>query len=376
MKIESAKQWVIEKGENAVKDDRLSQRKQLILQAIVDAHIACGEPVGSKLLAENKQLACSSATIRNEMAELESLGYLEQPHTSAGRVPSELGYRFYVDSLLERYQMTTHEIECLNLSLQSKMTELDRIFGEASRLAATMTNYAGIAARHKTGGVRISRFETVYIDEYHFVLVMVFGGDLVRSKTVHLSFGIERHELERLNEALNARLTHRTCDEVALSAVFDIESLLGRAAPVVSPLIKIIYETISEVNEGELQVDGVDRLLSYPEYANLTEFRSILGVLDRKTPILDVIASAADEDIGVYIGSENTVDVMSNSTLIFKKIRRDGQVIGTIGVIGPCRMDYSKVIETLNHLADGISRALADGAAPHNLLKGPDKDNG
>lgn len=359
-----------------MKDDRLSARKQLILQAIVDAHIARGEPVGSRLLAENKQLMCSSATIRNEMAELELLGYLEQPHTSAGRVPSELGYRFYVDSLLQRYRMTTNEIEQLNLSLQSKMTELDRIFAEASRLAAAMTNYAAITARPKTSGVRIKRFETVYIDNCHFVLVMLFENGLIQSKTVRSVLSISAEELHTLCLALNTHMTNFSYDEIALSVIFDIEQEMGRAASVVSPLVKVVYETMRELNDGELQVEGVDHLLEYPEYSNMENFRNILGVLDKKSPLLDMISSAPDEDIAVYIGSENAVDVMNNSTLIFKQIRQDGQVLGTIGIIGPRRMDYSKVIETLNHLAGGISRALIDGTPSQNLLKGTNEDNG
>ncbi len=359
-----------------VKDNGLSARKQLILRAIVDAHIACGEPVGSKSLAENEQLACSSATIRNEMAELEAMGYLEQPHTSAGRVPSELGYRFYVDSLLQRYRMTTHEIERLNISLQSKMTELDRIFEEASRMAASMTNYAGIAARPRSDGARIRRFETVFLDSYSFVLIMLFGTGVVRNKTVRLAFGIREDELRRLTEALNLLIANRTGTEIALSVVFDIERMMGRAAPIVSPLVKIIYETLGEVDGGELQVEGVDHLLEYPEYADVSRFRDILGVLEKKAPLIEMMSATTDEDIGVYIGSENAVDVMNGSTLIFKHIKKDGELLGTIGVIGPRRMDYSKVIETLNRLAGGISQALSDGSVTQNLLKEPEENHG
>ena len=135
----------------------LSERKRFILQAIVESHIRYGEPVGSKYLAENQQLTCSSATIRNEMAELESMGYLEQPHTSAGRVPSELGYRFYVNSLLQQYRMTAGEIEAINTSLQTKLAEMDQLLSEASRIAASVTNYPGIAVKHRRTEATISR---------------------------------------------------------------------------------------------------------------------------------------------------------------------------------------------------------------------------
>ena len=145
--------------------DELSERKRLILNAIIEAHIEGGEPVGSKFLVQNKQIACSSATIRNEMAELEELGYLEQPHTSAGRVPSELGYRFYVDQLARSYAVTTHEIEEINRLLKVKMTEIDQILSTASKVASVLTNYTGIAVKQKSSQLSIKRFEGFIADD-------------------------------------------------------------------------------------------------------------------------------------------------------------------------------------------------------------------
>ena len=151
----------------------LSERKKQILKAIVDAHIEGGEPVGSKYILQSKHINCSSATIRNEMAELEEMGYLEQPHASAGRVPSELGYRFYVDALIERYAMTTNEIAQINALLKAKMGELDQILLAASNLASTMTNYTGIAIKPKLHSVSVEKFETIYLDPDHIILVAV-----------------------------------------------------------------------------------------------------------------------------------------------------------------------------------------------------------
>ena len=164
--------------------EELSERKKLILKAIIDAHIAGGEPVGSKYLVESKQIACSSATIRNEMAELEAMGYLEQPHASAGRVPSERGYRFYVDSLIEHYAMTAREIGQINQLLQSKMAELDQILLTASRVASNLTNYTGFAVKPGTSSVNVRRFDVVFLDERTFILVMVASGGQVKTRTL------------------------------------------------------------------------------------------------------------------------------------------------------------------------------------------------
>ena len=163
----------------------LSERKKQILKAIVDAHIEGGGPVGSKYLLQNQQLNCSSATIRNEMAELEELGYLEQPHASAGRVPSELGYRFYVDALIERYAMTTNEIAQINDLLKAKMGELDQILLAASHLASNLTNYTGIAIKPPVSAVSINKFEVIYLESDHYILIAVTSSGAVKSKHVH-----------------------------------------------------------------------------------------------------------------------------------------------------------------------------------------------
>ena len=357
-----------------MENDRLSERKKLILQAIVDSHIAHGEPVGSKALLENKHLSCSSATIRNEMAELEELGYLEQPHTSAGRVPSELGYRFYVDSLLERYRATTDEIDRLNMSLQSRLTELDNILNEASRLASSLTNYAAIAARPRGIGVAVSRFESVYLNARDFVLIMIFESDTIANRTIRLATDITEEELHRLTSIFNLMIAHRTADQINLSMIYEIERMMGRAAPIVDPLVKVVYDAMKQADAGDISIEGVNRLLDYPEFSDAKQFREILSVIEEKTPLLNMIPSTPDDNVHVYIGSETSLDVMNNSTVIVRQIRQGDNVLGTIGIIGPRRMDYSRVIATLDFLANGISSMLSGTPAP-NLLKGPDNES-
>ena len=345
-------------------DHRLSDRKKKILQAIIEAHIADGGPVGSKYLSQDKQLSCSSATIRNEMAELEALGFLEQPHTSAGRVPSELGYRFYVDALLERYRMTQNEIEAINRTLNDKLHELDDILSDASRLASNLTNYTSIAVRPRPASVRVDRYESMYVDTRNFVLVMLFAGGAVKTKYVRLPFDSTPEELTLLTRLLNMRMVGLTSEAITISLICSLEREAGSAAPLVSPVLKSIYEAMSELDGGDVRVQGVNRLLEYPEYADVDRMKDMLGMFERKDALLDLISTDADDDnVHIYIGSENTVDVMNNSTLVYRQIRRGGRVVGAIGVIGPRRMNYSKVIETLNQLADGIDNAIAEKKA-------------
>ena len=183
-------------------DERvLSERKKQILKAIVDAHIAGGEPIGSKVLMQ--QIACSSATIRNEMAELEEMGYLEQPHTSAGRVPSELGYRFYVDSLVEHYAMTAREIAQINQVLKAKMSELDQILATASSLASNLTNYTGFALKPRASEVTVTKYEAIYIAPGQFVLVMVADDGSVKTRNVKLDLPFDSASVATLATVLN-----------------------------------------------------------------------------------------------------------------------------------------------------------------------------
>ena len=339
----------------------LSARKRRILKAIVDAHINNGEPVGSKYLSQTIEINCSPATIRNEMAELESMGYLVQPHTSAGRVPSQLGYRYYVDSLVHQYAETRTEIDEINERLRYKLTEMDEILAEVSRLAASFTDYTGIA--FKTGGeaVRVSKFDSVYLSQRDFLLVMMFGGDLVKAKQVHLSFSITEDDLRRFTEALNVYLINTASEDISMQTIVRLEAIMGSAAAMVHPTIKLIYETINEIDTADVKLDGINKLLNYPEYSDTERLRSLLGVLEEKDKLLDVISAhtTSDDGINVYIGAENDSDVMSNTTLIFKNINVGGKRLA-VGVIGPKRMNYSKVIGMINQLAMGIDRMFTD----------------
>lgn len=341
-------------------DHDLSDRKKQILKAIVEAHIAYGEPVGSKYLATQDQLSCSSATIRNEMAELKSLGYLEQPHTSAGSVPTEAGYRFYVNQLLDRYQMTRQEIREMSLGLTKKLNELDQILAEASRMASMFTNYPSIAAKPKAAGATVTQFETMYIDSSTFALVMLFPGGTVKTKRIRTAFPLTREELTTLTDLLNRDIAGHTSDEIALPVILSIEDAMGVAAPVVNPLIKLIYETMQEYHAGDLRVEGANRLLGIPDYSDLGEVRSLLHLFEQKDDLLDVISDDTSDDIHVRIGHETAMSGMEGSSIVWRTIRSGDRVLGAIGVIGPRRMDYGKVISIINHLALGIDNLLGD----------------
>lgn len=342
-----------------MRTDDLSERKKQILKAIVEAHISYGEPVGSKYLAMQGELPCSSATIRNEMAELKALGYLEQPHTSAGSVPTEAGYRFYVNELVTRYRMTRRELHEMSLGLTRKLSEIDQILAEASRMASAFTNYPSIAAKPKNGGATVMEFDAMYVDASTFALVMLFSGGAVKTRRIRTAFPLTREELTCLTSALNRHLVGLSADEITLPVILSIENEMGAAASVVNPLVKLIYETMREFHAGDLRVEGINRLLGIPDYTDMSEVQSLLHLFEQKEDLLNVISDDVSDDIHVRIGREAATSGMEGSSLVWRTIRAGDRVLGAIGVIGPRRMDYGKVISIINNLALGIDQLLS-----------------
>ena len=333
----------------------LSERKKQILKAIVEAHIDGGEPVGSKYILQNTLMSCSSATIRNEMAELEQMGYLVQPHTSAGRVPSEAGYRFYVDSLVEQYARTTHEVVKINQLLKAKMSEIDQILDTASRLASSMTNYTGIAIKPKASSVTMQKFELILIDSNHFAMVMITSTGTVKTKKVTVTSDITDDELQRLSELMNVLLCGIGADMITLPIIMEMENEMGDASFLVNPAVKCVWEVMSEIDGGQLKFTGLNHLLKYPEYSDTQQLGQLLGTLEEQDEILDLVSESLEDDISVLIGSESPVKVMNNSALVFKPIKKNGRTVGVIGVLGPRRMNYRQVLKTIDEIGGSIA---------------------
>ena len=342
----------------------LTPRKKLILKAIIESHVQDGEPVGSKHLSQHPGLSCSSATIRNEMAELEAMGLLEQPHTSAGRVPTELGYRYYVDSLLENYSTAAAEIQQTSANLRLKLGELDGILAEASRMAAALTNYPCITVKAKPALVSVAKFDGIYVDEGKFLLIMIFVSGAVCTKTIETVPEFSPQDLVTLLHALNELLIGKSANEINLPLIVKLENRAGKHSALMRQLMTIIYDTMQEQGGSDLRVEGVNRLLQYPEYEDIDELRNMIALFEDKQELLAAIADGTathDESDGVQvlIGSENSVKVMNNSTLIYRPVKRGDKVIGAIGVVGPRRMDYAKVISTIDRLTRGIDSLLS-----------------
>ena len=345
----------------------LNERKKMILKAIIETHVRDGEPIGSKYLMQNQQIALSSATIRNEMAELEEMGFLEQPHTSAGRVPSEYGYRFYVNSLMQKYRMSQNELARLNQLAKSRLAEVDKLLEAASRLTAALTNYTSITVKPKHSSGAVRKFKLVYLSDEMLMLIMMMGDDTVKTVQIHADIKLDPEMLEKLEKILDEKVAGLRTDQLTMPLVMEVEKQFGEYDMLVSPIMKSICESIGGEEDGDVKLSGVNNLLEYPEYsADAKVFKELLGVLEDKRDILKLVSDADIEDDSpqVIIGSENGVEEMKNSALVFQKIKSGGKVIGAIGVLGPRRMDYSKVVSTVEYIAEHINELLASGALP------------
>lgn len=341
----------------------LSERKKKILEAIIKQYVESGEPVGSKLIADLPGIKASSATIRNEMAELTEMGYLQQPHTSAGRIPSEQGYRYYVDSLMASYNSTTEEIGTLNELLKARTEQLDRIIDDAGKLASALTNYPAISVKSNKRRQVVKRFSVMQNDACNFLLIMLLSRDTVRTKNITTKVYLDEAALMRLQKVLNTHLASVDLDTLTFAQMMSMEKELGEYGFLASPVVKSIYEALAEDTESDVKIEGVDRLLAYPEFSDVGQLKSLLGLFEQKEEIVSLVEESDKSGVNVLIGSENTVDTMNGSTLIFKTIRVDGVDVGAIGIIGPCRMDYEKVISTIDSLTKTITQMMRSNSA-------------
>ena len=338
-------------------------RAMKILAAIVDEYIRTGEPVGSKYLTDNAGIQFSSATVRSEMADLEDMGYLEQPHTSSGRVPTKLGYHFYIDSLMNGYKLSAMETIELNNILKGKIGELDSLMTGVSKLVSSLTNYTAVALKAENKEQTVDRFSYMILDAHSFLVVMRMADSSVVTKQIQTHVLVDDRMMKRLTQLLTKYLARVSAKDISFSVVMDIEREMGVGGAIVAPSVKAVYEAIGGGSDADLRFEGVNRLLEYPEFSDIDKIRGMLEMMENKQEMIKILSEADSDKVNVYIGGDEQEGLVDNSALIFKKLTVGGKVVGAIGVLGPSRMDYSKVISTMEYLSRQIS-VLFGGALP------------
>jgi len=344
----------------------LSDRKKRILTAIVESYIETAEPVGSKALAET--IGCSSATIRNEMAELGAMGYLEQTHTSSGRVPTAKGYRLYVNELMQRQKLTAEETEAINRRLSEKEHRLDKLMDEANQLTSALTRYPAYAVAMNSA-VTARRFDFLYVDQNTFIIVLLLSNNSVKNKLVHLPFSMQQDMMQRLAALFNANFTGLTEDEITDDRIRAAERAGGDSYGLVAVAASFLIESLSTDRAGQVRVGDASHLLAQPEYRDPDKAHELMRFIadgDRLLRDLPAMPETAD-GLRVTIGPENLAEELKDSSVVMASYDAGGGMRGYIGVVGPTRMDYSGVAARLSCIADGLSRMLAGSDVPMGL---------
>lgn len=346
----------------------ISARKKKILAAVVDEYIRTAEPVGSKTIAATAGLGCSSATIRNELAELTSLGYLEQPHTSAGRVPSPQGYRFYVNELMERQKLSLQETEAINARLNEKMEQLDRLMTDAGKLAGQLTGYPALTLSAPRSVV-IKRFDLIYIDANTFIIVLLLGNNTVKNKLIHLPFSVDQGQIQKLSALFNAGFTGLTEEEITPVLISATERAARDTMGLTSIIAAFAIETLSQSMEGQAFVTGESSLLQQPEFRDPDKAHRVISYLSDSSHLMRLPGDTRDNGVRVIIGPENLAEELKDSSVVMASYDAGEGQRGLIGVVGPLRMDYSAVAAKLQYIAEGLSRLLGAGEAPAGFGK-------
>ena len=344
----------------------ISQRKRKILTAIVESYIATAEPVGSKALAET--IGCSSATIRNEMAELTAMGYLEQPHTSAGRVPSPAGYRLYVNELMERQKVTEAEAAAINDQLASKQKQIDELMSEVGQLTSSMTQYPAYALAMRAPAA-VKRFDFIYVDANTFIVVALLTDNTVKNKLVHLPFTVSQEQVQTLSTLFNAHFTGVTDAEITDLLIRSTERAAGDTYGLVAVVAAFVMETLAKARTAPMRVAGASHLLNQPEFRDPDKAHALMNFISSGDRLLSDIPNMGLEEDGlkVTIGPENLAEELKDSSVVMASYDAGGGMRGYIGVVGPTRMDYSSVAAKLSYIAAGLSRMLAGTDAPEGL---------
>ncbi|MBP1587734.1 MAG: heat-inducible transcription repressor HrcA [Clostridia bacterium] len=345
----------------------LDQRKAMILKAVIDNYIESFEPVGSRTIAKRYDMGLSSATIRNEMADLEEMGYLSSPHTSSGRVPSTKGYRTYVDNMLkpaiERPELASDIIS----KLEDKMTEYGKLIRACAEIISDITQYIAIGTTKGSGKVIVKAVQLVPVDDQNVLVVMVPDGS-IKSKLVKLPAPISADRIIGLSSVFNRTFSGKPAEFISLMSINRISDEADIARDMLLPITDGIFDCIRQCEADEFFTEGASRLLKCPEFDSVDKARDFIDMIQDKD-VLEQIVNLSDDESGltVSIGTENASDGLSDFSVVSAKFNVDGNCIGSVSVVGPTRMDYQKVISSLEYMKRMLEKKAATDAGPKLL---------
>ncbi|MCQ2496953.1 MAG: heat-inducible transcriptional repressor HrcA [Lachnospiraceae bacterium] len=340
----------------------LDDRKLKILQAVIKNYLETGEPVGSRTISKFTDLNLSSATIRNEMADLEELGYIVQPHTSAGRIPTDKGYRLYVDTMM---QDKVDEVNNMRDVLIEKADKMENLLQQVAKLLAMNTNYATMVTTPKYRSRKIKFIQLTEVDEYQVLAVIVLEGNIVKNKMFTSAVALQKEETLKLNLALNTFLQGLDIEEINIGLVQKLKSQVGDYANLVTEILDAVAQALNEEGDVRVYTSGATNILKYPELSDMSKAREILTTLENKEELTQFVENNGQpvdkKSIQVYIGDENQVDSMKDCSVVTATYEIEEGIYGKVGIIGPKRMDYEKVVGTLQNMMSQLDDVFKNG---------------
>lgn len=327
---------------------QLDERKTKILQAIIRNYLETGEPVGSRTISKYTDLNLSSATIRNEMADLEELGYIVQPHTSAGRIPSDRGYRFYVDCMMEQKEREVVEMKEMLLERQDRM---ENLLKQVARVLARNTQYATMISAPQTHGSKVKFIQLSRVDYNQILAVIVVEGNVIKNNIISIGDALDDETLLKLNILLNTHLNGLALEEINLGMITAMKQQAGIHSDIVADVIDAIAESIKAEEDLEIYTSGANNIFKYPELADQHKASEIINTFEEKQMLTELVQETLSDEsntgIQVYIGNETPIQTMKDCSVVTATYELGEGMRGTIGIIGPKRMDYDKVVGTL-----------------------------
>lgn len=327
----------------------LDERKQRILRAIVDDYISTAEPIGSRTIAKKYSLGISPATVRNEMADLETLGYIKHLHTSSGRIPSSKGYRFYVDDLLTLEQMSENEIELINNWYATKVRSVEEIFRETSRIISQLTKNVSLVLAPQLTQTVLRHLQFIPLGNKQVIAIIMTDAGFINNKILDIPRGLSFADFEHIASVFNSHLSGRRLSDISAAA---IRRLRGETvnSTVFNSIINIIDEALARDKKERLYLGGARQLMEQPEFHSVDKIKRILSMLEEDKLLCDILQSQRDKNLAVTIGQENKYNDIKDCSIISATYHLDGKPIATLAVLGPTRMDYAKIISLLNFI--------------------------
>ena len=340
-----------------VTEHGLSDRKMKILHAVIKNYLETGEPVGSRTISKYTDLNLSSATIRNEMADLEELGYILQPHTSAGRIPSDKGYRLYVDMLMEEKEQELSEMQEQMLDKADKMEQLLK---QAARVLASNTNYGTMVSTPMNNSNKIKFIQLSMVDEEQVIAVIVLGGNVIKNKIIDVEEPLSNENLLKLNMLLNTTLNGMSIEEINLGLIARLKEQAGIHSSVISNVLDAVADAIQIEEDMQIYTSGATNIFKYPELSDNQSAQEIINAFEEKQQLTELVTQTlAKEDntgIQVYIGDETPVQTMKDCSVVTATYELGDGMKGTIGIIGPKRMDYEHVLKSMKRLQNELDQ--------------------